>query len=78
MVMALSMIFGLIMFLATVSAYSIGVRHGRVVKDGGIPNINPIRVISNVKAEAETKKEMDKFTQGLHNIMSYGEPLEKG
>lgn len=64
---------GLIFFVSTITAYSFGIKHGRVVKNDGVPNINPVKAIDNIRESKENKVTMDTFTQGLQNILSYGD-----
>lgn len=69
---------GFLFYLSNVVAYSFGVKHGRAAATGSIPNVNPIKVYKNKKEEEKKKVELDKFTEGLNNVLSYGEPFKKG
>ena len=79
MEMFLGLLIGAVFFIATITAYSLGVKHGRIVKNDGVPNvnINPIKTYQTVKANAEAKKQMDLFTQGINNVLNFGEPFER-
>lgn len=63
---------GLFFFYCTIFAYSLGIKHGRIVKHDGVPNVNPIKAVTDIKKESESKKQMDDITQGLQNILNYG------
>jgi hypothetical protein len=73
----LGLVCGLVFFIATIVAYSFGVKHGRIVKDGGVPNVNPVSVYKDVLESKESKKQMDLFSDGLNNILNFGEVLEE-
>lgn len=62
-------------FLCLIS-YSFGVKHGRIVKEGGIPNVNPYKAYKAVKADVQAQKQIDAFAEGINNIMSFGEPMK--
>lgn len=72
-----SILLGLIFFIATVTAYSLGIKHGRIVRNDGVPNVNPVKAVQQIKQDKEIKKQMDLFTEGLNNILSYGEEETK-
>lgn len=63
-------------FFMCICAYSFGVKHGRIVSGGGVPNVNPIKAVEVVKAEKQAKQQMDVFAEGLQNIMNFGEPIK--
>lgn len=68
---------GIFFFVSNIIAYAIGVKHGRIVKDGGIPNINPIKAYKTAKNDIKTDKQFDLFSEGLNNILNYGEKFEQ-
>lgn len=70
----IGLVIGLVFFSATITAYIIGIKHGRVVKADGVPNINPVKAYKAVKADIQQSKQVDLFAEGLANILSYGEP----
>lgn len=71
----LGLAIGLVFFIATITAYIIGIKHGRTIKADGVPNINPIKAVMDVKQDIDTKKQVDLFSEGLNNILNFGEPL---
>lgn len=66
---------GLLYTVSTVVAYIIGIKHGRIIKNDGLPNISPIKIIDNSNKEKKQKKELDLFSEGLSNILNYGEVI---
>lgn len=73
-----AMIGGILMFVSNIVAYSLGIKHGRVVKAGGVPEINPVKLYNKKQEEKAKKEEFDKFSEGLSNILNFGEPFERG
>jgi hypothetical protein len=69
----LGLAIGLVFFVATITAYSFGVKHGRIVKNDGIPNVNPVKTVKVMQKKAEEEKKSDEIAQGLSNILSYGD-----
>ena len=69
----LGLAIGLVFFIATIVAYSFGVKHGRIVKNDGIPNVNPVKAVKVMQKKAEEEKKHDEIAQGLSNILSYGD-----
>ena len=64
----LGLITGLVFFIATMTAYTVGLRHGKQLSNGNIPkvNLNPVKAI----VEAKEKKETKKAEEELMDIMS--------
>lgn len=84
MQIAIGLFCGIVFFISTISAYCIGVKHGRCVKDDIQPviELNPVKVIKESvdkkKAEKEEKEQSDLILEGLYNIHSYtGDPQGK-
>jgi hypothetical protein len=48
-----------------------GIKHGREVKQGNVPKVNPIPQRQN----KEDKAKQDKIQEGIQNILNYGEPI---
>ncbi len=72
----IGLLLGVVFFIATISAYTLGIKHGRIVKHDGIPNINPIGVLTERKTSKEIKQQHDEFMQGLQNILNFGESFD--
>jgi len=60
-----------LLYFSNIFSYSMGVKHGREVKQGNIPKVNPI---PQRQSKAEKIKE-DKIQEGIQNILNYGEPI---
>jgi hypothetical protein len=67
---------GLLFFICTITAYIFGIKHGRTIKNDGVPNINPVKAYKVVKNDIKQDKQLDLFAEGLNNILSYGEHVE--
>lgn len=74
----LMVIIALVVFLyfSNIFSYSMGIKHGRIVKDGGRPNVNPVEIIKTNKETKLEKIKHDEYAEGLANIMAFGEPIE--
>ena len=68
---------GILCFVSNVIAYTLGVKHGKIVKNNGIPNMNPVKAFQKKKDERVEKIKQDKFEEGLNNILSFGEPFKE-
>ena len=64
---------GLVFFIATISAYTIGLKHGKLIQQGNIPkvNLNPVKAAYEAVEQHEQKKEEAKEAEELADIMSY-------
>ena len=72
----MSLVVGIFFFASVVVAYCMGIKHGRIIKDGGVPNINPVSVYRDVLESKESKKQMDLFSEGISNILNFGEMFD--
>lgn len=54
----IGLITGLVFFIATISAYTLGLKHGKQLSNGNIPkiNLNPTKTIVEVKENKAQKK----------------------
>ena len=64
---------GLVFFLCTITAYTLGLRHGRELSKGIMPrlDINPIRPILKVVERAKEEKRAKELGEELADVMSY-------
>lgn len=60
-------------FASTVTAYALGVKHGRIVRNDGQIELNPKKIIASKKQEKEAMEQVDQLTKGLQNILSFGD-----
>jgi hypothetical protein len=69
----IGLIVGLVFFIATIIAYTIGLKHGRQIQQGNTPkvNINPVKAIVEAVEQHEQKQEGKKADGELADIMSY-------
>lgn len=63
------------LYVTNIVSYSMGIKHGREVRQGGIPNINPVKSIKEHKKKEEEKAKQDNMQEGIQNILNYGEPF---
>jgi hypothetical protein len=78
----IGLIIGLVFFIATITAYTIGLKHGKLLSNNLTPKIelNPLKPILQA---VEQKKEEAKATGELTDIMDYSretalEAIKKG
>jgi hypothetical protein len=69
--MVTGLILGLVFFLCTISAYSLGIKHGKQMSEKIVPNLNPIKAIKNHIENKEIKTKDDLVAEGMANIMRY-------
>lgn len=62
-----------LLYFSNIFSYSMGVKHGRIVKNNGVPNVNPIEKVRERKKVKEEEKKIDNFAEGLNNILAYGD-----
>ena len=64
---------GLVLFLCTIKAYTLGIRHGRELAKGNIPklSINPIPSIVRAVEKREEEKKAKELGEELVDVMSY-------
>ena len=64
---------GLVLFLCTIKAYTLGIRHGRELTKGNIPklSINPIPSIVRAVEKREEEKKAKELGEELADVMSY-------
>lgn len=57
--------------LACVYCYTLGVKHGHIAKNDGVPHApNPASAVRDAVHEAQERKEIDKQEAGLTDVMS--------
>jgi hypothetical protein len=66
-----------LLYFSNIFSYSMGIKHGRIVKDGGRPQVNPVEIAKEKKAIKLDKAKQDVFAEGLSNIMAYGEGVKE-
>lgn len=66
-----------LLYFSNIFSYSMGVKHGIVVKEGGRPQMNPVEIVKEKKAVKLDKAKQDVFAEGLSNIMAYGEGVKE-
>lgn len=64
-----------LLYVTNIFSYSMGVKHGRVVKEGGVPQVNPVKIVEQKKQVKEDKVKQDLQQEGLTNILNFGEPV---
>lgn len=69
----LGIVLGLCFFIATISAYILGLKHGKQLSNGSIPtvNINPIKPIINAVEQQKQKREEKEIDKELADIFDY-------
>lgn len=69
----MGLILGAVLFLCTILAYTIGLKHGRELSKGNTPklNLNPIKPIVNAIEKHEDKKKVEALTDELEEVMNY-------
>ena len=77
MYLVIGLLAGVVFFVCTISAYVLGIKHGKSIKHGGVPNLNPIKAHKEKKNQEVLKQEMDKFSEGLQNLLNFGEPFKE-
>jgi hypothetical protein len=73
MELIIGLVLGLIFFIATIKAYSLGLQHGKQISNGNTPKLelNPVTAIKqHIEAKAE-KEQADMVSQGWENIFAY-------
>jgi hypothetical protein len=71
---------GLVFFLCSLKAYTLGLQHGKELSKGITPsvNINPVKAVREFKREVQQEQQSDKISEGLHNLFSYtGDPQKR-
>ena len=64
---------GAVLFIATVTAYTLGLRHGRELAKGIMPrlSINPIKPILKAMERVKEEKKAKELGEELADVMSY-------
>jgi len=64
---------GAVIFIITITAYTLGLRHGRELTKGNIPklSINPIPSIVRAVEKREEEKRAKELGEELADVMSY-------
>ena len=64
---------GAVIFIITITAYTLGLRHGRELAKGNIPklSINPIPSIVRAVEKREEEKRAKELGEELADVMSY-------
>lgn len=59
---------GLVLFLCLLIAYITGIKHGKQISQGIVPNVNlnPVKAIVKIKEDKKLREEQDKAYQGWH------------
>lgn len=73
MEMILGLFVGIVFFSATVGAYTLGIKHGKIIKNDGVPSVNPVEIIKDKKAQEEAQKVADDLTNQINNMLTFGE-----
>lgn len=79
MQLIIGLVIGLVLFLCSILIYFTGLKHGKALSNGNIPNLN-LNPVSAVKKHIETKeekKQIDLYEEGIKNIMSYTGELQR-
>jgi hypothetical protein len=76
-------IFGILVFLACVVAFSVGFKFGHAVREDKQPKLEPIKAVTEtvqkVVDKAEAKKEENSLDDALRSMLMYdGDPQAKG
>lgn len=73
MQLIIGLVLGLIFFIVSIYAYTLGLKHGKALSNGNVPtiNINPIEAVKKHIEAKEEKKQADIVAQGWENIFSY-------
>lgn len=68
-----------IAFLLCVSAYCLGLSHGKKIKDGEVPrfDINPVKAVERIADEIQAKQDEIEFKEDLNALVSTKEELLK-
>lgn len=68
-----SLIIGLFLFVCTITAYCIGIQHGRELTKGNVPkiNLNPVKPIIKAVEAHEEKKKAETLVDELTEALSY-------
>jgi len=69
----MGLILGAVLFLCSILAYTIGLKHGRELSKGNTPklDLNPIKPILNAIEKHEDEKKAEALTDELDEVMSY-------
>jgi len=60
----------LISFILCVYCYTLGIKHGRTVRDGGTPHIpNPVKAVENAIEKVQIKKEQEETESELSSFV---------
>lgn len=67
----IGLIVGLVFFIATITAYTLGLKHEKQLSNNQIPvvNLNPVKPIVEAIEQHTAKKEQDKAVEELTDIM---------
>lgn len=57
--------------LACVYCYTLGAKHGRIVRNDGVPRApNPVTAVKEAAQDAKERKDMDRQESELEDVMS--------
>ena len=64
---------GMVLFLCTITAYTLGIRHGRELAKGIMPrlSINPVKPILKAVERVKEEKKAKELGEELADVMSY-------
>ena len=76
-------IFGILVFLTCIVAFSVGFKFGHAVREDKQPKLEPIKAVTEtvqkVVDKAEAKKEGNSLDEALRSMLMYdGDPQAKG
>ena len=69
--MIIGLVSGLVFFLCLISAYLMGLKHGKLLYKKIVPSINPITSLKQYVNKREADKEIDKVNEGWEGINNY-------
>ncbi len=69
----IGLILGAVLFLCSISAYIMGLKHGKELSKGNVPkiDINPVKPIIKIIDKHEEKKKTEELVDDLDIMMSY-------
>lgn len=67
----ISLVFGVLVAALCIFCYVLGVRHGRIVANGGQPHMpNPVRAVREQIADIKAEKEAEEAQNEIDEILS--------
>lgn len=62
----IGLVFGLIFFIACIKAYAIGLKHGKQIACGNVPEV---KIMPELKKE--TEPEPNPIVEGINNVLNF-------